>query len=97
MAAPSWEETAKTKRDATNELIPKEWRLTSPIPPAKEQRDVTGKYILQYLSSREAEITESDVVDIVKATSSGNWTAQEVTKAFCHRAALAHQLVCFTS
>ena len=93
MVAPSWEDHAKAKRDSTNDLIPKEWRLTSSIPSAKEQRDVTGRYIWQHLSTHEVEVTESEVVDIVKATSSGKWTAEEVTKAFCHRAALAHQIV----
>lgn len=30
---------------------------------------------------------------VAKHTVSGSWSAVEVTKAFCHRAALAHQLV----
>lgn len=89
----SWQAKAKSKRDAVNDLIPKEWRFTSPIPSVEEQRDVTGEYIWQFLTEREVEITETDAVDIVKQTTTGEWKAEEVTKAFCHRAALAHQIV----
>lgn len=88
-----WESLAKEKRDSVNTLIPKSWLLTKPLPSASEQRDVTGKYIQQYLSQREIEITETDAVGIVKKTTSGEWKAKEVTEAFCHRSALAHQMV----
>ena len=88
----TWQDLAKSKRDSIFNSISNEWRLKS-IPPAEEQRDVTGKYIHQFLSVREVEITETDAVDIVKQTSTGQWTAEEVIKAFCHRASLAHQLV----
>ncbi|KAJ5727268.1 hypothetical protein N7493_005088 [Penicillium malachiteum] len=81
------------KRQAIFDTIPAKWRLEHPIPPATEVRDVTGPYIQQYLSEREIQITESDAVDIVAETTSGRWTALEVTEAFCHRAALAHQFV----
>lgn len=87
-----WKALGEAKRDSVNALIPKSWVLTSPIPPATEQRDVTGKYIQQYLSPREIEITETDAVGIVKNTTSGTWKSREVAEAFCHRAALAHQL-----
>lgn len=90
----TWQDLAKTKRDSINDSIPTAWRLRS-IPSVEEQRDVTGKYIHQFLSAREVEITETDAVDIAKKTSTGQWTAEEVIKAFCHRASLAHQLVMF--
>ncbi|MCJ1303695.1 Acetamidase [Hypocenomyce scalaris] len=88
----TWQAKAKSKRDAVNNLIPKEWRLTSSVPSPEEQRDVTGEYMWQYLTTREVEITETDAVDIVKHTATGKWKAEEVIKAFCHRASLAHQL-----
>jgi hypothetical protein len=86
-----WEALAKAKRDSLTDLIPKPWLLSSPVP--SEQRDATGTYIQQFLSSREIEITETDAVGIVKKTTTGEWKAREVTEAFCHRAALAHQMV----
>ena len=88
-----WQKAAKAKRSAIDSAIPEEWRLASPIPPAEKQRDVTGAFICQYLSKHEVEITETDAVGIVEKTSSGQWSAVKVTKAFCHRAALAHQMV----
>ncbi|KAG9922675.1 amidase, partial [Aureobasidium melanogenum] len=90
--APDWRQVAAEKRDSVLALIPEEWRIPAP-PPAEEQRDVTGKFIQQYLDPREIEITETEATEIVNKTSSGQWTAVEVTKAFCHRSAVAHQLV----
>lgn len=86
-----WEKLAQEKRDSLNARIPQEWKIGS-IPSAEEQRDVT-EYIRQFLSDREIEITETDAVGIVNQTTTGAWSAVEVVKAFCHRAALAHQLV----
>jgi amidase len=87
-----WKKIATEKRDSVLALIPEEWRVPAP-PPAEEQRDVTGKFIQQYLDPKEIEITETEATGIVEKTSSGQWTAVEVTKAFCHRSAIAHQLV----
>jgi amidase len=89
-----WEALAKEKRDSVHALIPASWLLPIGLPSVEEQRDVTGEYIQQFLSSREVEITETDAVGIVKNTTAGTWKAREVTEAFCHRAAIAHQLVC---
>jgi len=89
----TWKELGEAKRDSVNALIPKEWLLPAPLPPPTEQRDVTGKYIQQYLTPREIEITETDAVGIVKKTTTATWKAREVAEAFCHRAALAHQMV----
>jgi predicted acyl esterase len=89
----SWKDLAEKKRNAIYNSIPAKWQIEkSKLQSNEEQRDVTG-YIQQFLSKREVEITETDVVGIAKETSSGNWTAAEVTEAFCHRASLAHQLV----
>lgn len=88
-----WEAKANAKRQSVNSLIPEKWRIEAPIPSKEMQRDVTGDYIRQYLSKIEVEITESDAVSIVNNTASGQWTAEVVTRAFCHRAAIAHQLV----
>ncbi|KAL8765719.1 MAG: hypothetical protein Q9209_007284 [Squamulea sp. 1 TL-2023] len=88
----SWQATAKAKLDSINESIPHSWRLQS-VPGNEEQRDVTGEYIQRFnLSEEEIEITEALAPTIVENTSTGHWTAEAVTKAFCHRASLAHQL-----
>jgi amidase len=87
-----WKKIAAEKRDSVLAMIPEEWRIPAP-PSAEKQRDVTGKFIQQYLDPKEIEITETEATGIVEKTSSGQWTAVEVTKAFCHRSAIAHQLV----
>ncbi len=91
-----WQKIAQAKRDSILESFPKEW-LVGLIPTAEAQRDVTGNYICKFLSDAEIKITETDAVGIVQRTSSGDWTAEDVTRAFCHRAAVAHQLVILPS
>ncbi|KAL8818307.1 MAG: hypothetical protein Q9223_003030 [Gallowayella weberi] len=88
---PHWQKIAKAKFESISESIPKPWRLDS-LPSNEEQRDVTGDYIRQYLSKEEVEITEAIATTIVHNISTGRWTAEAVTNAFCHRAGLAHQL-----
>jgi len=88
-----WQILANEKRKAVNALIPDKWLLGSAFPSAGEQRDVTGNYIQQFLSLREVEITETNALGILDKTTTGVWRAREVAEAFCHRAALAHQLV----
>jgi amidase len=87
----SWQERAQEKRDAILAAIPAEWRIENP--PVEEQVDVTGSYVHQYLTDREVEITETAAEGIVGMIAKGEWKSEEVTRAFCHRAALAHQLV----
>jgi amidase len=92
MTTSSWENTATQKREAILAAIPSEWRLEK-LPSVEEQTDVTD-YVKQYLNEKELEITESSADVIAKTVAEGKWTAEEVTRAFCHRAAVAHQLVC---
>lgn len=87
-----WKTIGKEKADSVFNSIPKEWRIDK-IPSIEEQPDVTGSFVHQYLSKQEIEITETDAVGIVMQTSSGRWKSVDVAKAFCHRAAVAHQLV----
>lgn len=95
MTDPTWQTRGQAKFQSISNAIPENWQLKEAIPSATEQRDVTGDYIRQFLTERETEITETDAVDIVAQTSTGRWSALEVTEAFCHRAALAHQLVSY--
>lgn len=88
----NWKKLGKDKADSVLDLIPQEWRLEK-IPSPEEQRDVAGPYMHPFLNQKEIEITETDAVGIVQKTTSGSWTAVEVTKAFCHRAAISHQLL----
>ncbi|KAJ9612646.1 hypothetical protein H2200_004243 [Cladophialophora chaetospira] len=87
-----WESRAKAKREAILDSIPEKWRLQK-IPSPEEQKDVTGSYIQQFLNDKEIAITETDAVGIAEKVAAGEWSAVDVTEAFCHRASLAHQLV----
>ncbi|KAF2680837.1 amidase [Lentithecium fluviatile CBS 122367] len=86
-----WEERAKAKRNAILAAIPEEWRIENP--PVNQQVDVTGKYVQQFLNEREIEITETAAEGIVGRIAEGSWKSENVARAFCHRAALAHQLL----
>ncbi|KAL9055811.1 MAG: hypothetical protein Q9162_003345 [Coniocarpon cinnabarinum] len=90
--ASNWEEKAKAKRDLVNALIPDAWRLQDP-PSRETLRDIAGTaYIEKHLSQQEIHITRQDAASIAQKTTSGAWKAVDVIKAFCHRAALSHQL-----
>ncbi|KAL4784329.1 amidase signature domain-containing protein [Aspergillus varians] len=93
MTVPTWKSLGDAKRQSILDAIPSKWRIQEPIAPATELRDVTGPYIQRLLTPREIEITELDAYGIAEKTTAGEWTAVEVAEAFCHRAALAHQLV----
>ncbi|KAL2832772.1 amidase [Aspergillus pseudoustus] len=93
MSTITWQEKATAKRESLLGLIPAEWRLPSPLPPPSELPNVTGPEIRKYLSPAEIEITESSAVDIVRKTCSGEWKSEDVARAFCHRAAVAHQMI----
>ncbi|OJJ51284.1 hypothetical protein ASPZODRAFT_148589 [Penicilliopsis zonata CBS 506.65] len=90
---PNWKKIGAQKRAALQALIPPEWRLPHPLPSPSELPDVTGKAIQQYLSPREVQITETDAATLVRKLAMGEWRSREVTLAFCHRAAVAHQMI----
>lgn len=87
-----WQRLAKSKRESINNAIPEAWRISS-IPSVEDQPDVTGEFICKYLSKDEIEITEADAAEIIGKTTTAQWKAETVVKAFCHRASVAHQLV----
>ncbi|KAI1855595.1 hypothetical protein JX266_000460 [Neoarthrinium moseri] len=100
----SWQESASRKRESVLAKIPEQWRLSEsfcavPITPNSLSRNVTTDAFLQTLpsaarlSQRELEITsETRISEILKNYESQHWTAEEVITAFCHRAAISHQM-----
>ena len=86
-----WADVAATKRGSILANIPVEWKVDVSSDP--DPKDVTGPYIEQFLDAEEIEITNGDMVKILGCVATGVWAARNVTRAFCHRAALAHQLV----
>ncbi|KAF5580562.1 general amidase [Fusarium pseudoanthophilum] len=89
----SWESRAAAKRAATLDKIPPEWRLSSEdLERAQSQRDITGPFIEQFLEKDTVSITALKTVEILNAVSEQEFTATKVVRAFCQRAAVAHQI-----
>ncbi|KAL0567900.1 hypothetical protein V5O48_014096 [Marasmius crinis-equi] len=94
-----WRTLASEKKIKQLASIPKEWldRLATAIPPPNELDVCSYPRVCGLLNGRELEITESDVPSLLLRVASGEWTAYEVTAAFCKRAVVAQQLTnCLT-
>ena len=88
-----WETTARSKRATLHDAISPAWRLTdAEIPDIHRLRDVT-QFIQRFLNPLELKITNATPVVILDQIQKLEWSAFEVTRAFCHRASIAHQLV----
>jgi amidase len=92
----TWEARAAAKRAATLDKIHPDWRLPSrDIERARQQRNLTGPFIEQFLDEKMVSITSMNSPEIVKAVAERNVSASQVAQAFCKRAAVAHQIVNF--
>lgn len=90
----TWENIAASKRTRLRASIPPDWLIPADLLPKPEQNDVTGfPRDSGWFSPAELEITDSSAAEILQKTSSGVWSAEAVARAFCKRAAAAHQLV----
>ena len=89
-AEAAWQQKAQAKKDAVISLLPDLYNRDFSD---RKDRDVTGSMLWEFLTPQDREITESYAEDIVKQTTTGQWTAEAVTRAFCSRASLAHKLV----
>ncbi|EWY85605.1 hypothetical protein FOYG_12746 [Fusarium oxysporum NRRL 32931] len=89
----TWEARASAKRAATLDKIPLQWRLSSEdLERAHCQRDITGPFIEQFLCKEAVYITSLKTVGILNAVSKQELTTTRVVRAFCQRAAVAHQV-----
>ncbi|KAH7080113.1 amidase signature domain-containing protein [Paraphoma chrysanthemicola] len=88
-----WEKIAAAKRAALAEAIPKEYRVPEQQIPPESQLDVTSwPKESGWFSPKELEITDSTAAQILEKIASKAWSSEEVTRAFCKRAAAAQQL-----
>lgn len=92
MASLNWKNQIIDKRKRQDASIPKDWLIDASL---KDQTDVSDiPRTCGLLDARELEITEtSDVGALLQKIAHAEWTSVEVTKAFCKRAVIAHQLV----
>ncbi|CAK4017654.1 related to general amidase [Lecanosticta acicola] len=93
-----WQEISNRAQQKVWSDIPAEWKLPTDRLPGDEVRDVTNFPAQSGLLSKlEIEITDSFAVEIVERIAKGEWKAEDVARAFCKRAAIAHQLTnCLT-
>jgi amidase len=89
-----WRAKAAVKRAEILKQIPSEWQLDAKIiEDAKNRRDITGDYMKQFFEQEEFTILSLDTVPIVEAVKQKKYTAEQVARAFCKAAAIAHQIV----
>ncbi|KAF1966664.1 amidase [Bimuria novae-zelandiae CBS 107.79] len=95
---PNWEKIAVGKKVALAEQIPLEYRIPPQLLPPDDQLDVTTfPKESGWFDEKELEITDSSATHILKKIASRSWSSEEVTRAFCKRAAAAQQLTnCLT-
>jgi amidase len=87
-----WKAIAKQKQEERHSRIPSAWLLPSPPPPSTlDVRSIPRTSGI--LTSHELSITENyDATSLADAIRSHKFTAEEVTIAFCKRAAIAQQV-----
>lgn len=91
---PNWSKIAAEAQAKLFDSIPADWQISKDRLPPDSRLDVTGFPAESgILSPHELDITGNFATDIVRKLATGEWTSQEVTTAFCKRAAIAHQLV----
>lgn len=89
----NWEVIRAAKQDALLASIPPEWRIPAGILPPESQADVTTfPEQSGWFTPAELEITNAIAPQILEKLAAGIWSAEAVTRAFCKRAAAAHQL-----
>ncbi|RDI83200.1 hypothetical protein Vi05172_g6927 [Venturia inaequalis] len=95
----SWQSISKRKKEQQASRIPKEWLLpaeTSPPPGTSNVLDIPRKCGI--LDEQDLKITENyDATALVEELAAGRLKSVDVTRAFCKRAAISHQLTnCLT-
>ncbi|RAR12273.1 fatty-acid amide hydrolase protein [Stemphylium lycopersici] len=88
-----WEKVAAGKRAALAESVPAAYRIPQDKIPLESQLDVTTwPKESGWFTPKELEITDSSASQILGKVASKAWSAEDVTVAFCKRAAAAQQL-----
>ncbi|KAK7416654.1 hypothetical protein QQZ08_011920 [Neonectria magnoliae] len=89
----TWEELGAKKRDELLSSIPKEWLIPGSLFPPESQNDITSwPETSGWFTRDELKITNLTATELVPRLASGQLRSEHVTRAFCKRAAAAHQL-----
>lgn len=90
----NWEDAAQLKRTSVNNSIPSQWVNESiKDDMIKAGFSNTKVYLDSILPEEEVAITELTVLELQAKIASGDLMAANVANAYCHRAALAHQIL----
>lgn len=90
----AWENRATAKRAGLLKAIPFSWHIPSDQIASHEN---VVNIARTFLSDEEMAITETAPLDTLAHIHAGIWTSEDVVRAFCHRAAICHQVVtCLT-
>ena len=83
---------AAKKREQRQKKIPQDWLLTKDYNGISNFMDIPSTCGI--LSDVECDITSNhDATALLEKMKNGEWSAEQVTTAFCKRAAIAQQLV----
>ncbi|KAH9884264.1 amidase signature domain-containing protein [Xylariomycetidae sp. FL2044] len=93
-----WKTRAARKQAERSSKIPPEFTIPKSLLPSAEEKVVQDfPHKAGFFTERELLITESTASEVVSKIAHGEWTALEVARATCKRAAVAQQLVnCLT-
>ncbi|KAJ4022482.1 hypothetical protein NW766_001517 [Fusarium irregulare] len=90
---PTWKDISAKKIEALNSSIPQEWRIPQDLLPPADQADVTTwPETSAWFTNDELAITSLTAAELLNKLASGVLKSEDVTRAFCKRAAAAHQL-----
>lgn len=86
------DKACRNKRAEQRSRIPQDWVVKSPPEQVTNVLDIPTQ--CGTLSPFEIEVTELDDVDeLLDRLATGKWSCVDVTRAYCKRAVIAHQLV----
>jgi amidase len=97
MPQSSWQDIVARKRAERDSKIPLEWRLSGSLPPGTRPIDYLPRCGI--LTEQDLALTNParDATKLLSLLSAGQFTAEEVARSFCKRAAVAQQLTnCLT-
>ncbi|CEJ90081.1 hypothetical protein VHEMI05888 [[Torrubiella] hemipterigena] len=89
----TWEAKAASKRNTLQQSIPLEWRIPKDLlPPPDLDNVMDWPETSGWFTKEELAITDLTAEHLVRKLAGGAYTSEAVTRAFCKRAAAAHQL-----
>ncbi|KAH7136309.1 acetamidase [Dactylonectria macrodidyma] len=89
----SWKQLGEKKRQDLQSSIPPEWLIPAALMPPEDQDDVTTwPETSGWFTAEELDITALTAAELVVELAAGQLKSEDVTRAFCKRAAAAHQL-----